>query len=141
MNDKNLIEFAVKALILKDNKYLSLHKRSIKSPGFELPGGRMIFGETAEVTIIREVIEETGLKIKPICLVDTWNYVAETRQITGIIYLCALISGDDVTLSEEHDEYEWLPATNVSFDRMNSLFAPQMRKWDWESLFGKVSAC
>ena len=139
VSDKKLIEFAVKALIIKDGKFLAVHKRAIKSPGFELPGGRMIFGETAEETVIRETMEETGLHITPILLVDTWNFVSETRQVTGIIYLCALTNGDNVNLSDEHDKYEWLTITEESFKKMNRLFAPQMRRWDWEFL--KVSVC
>ena len=138
-NNNKLIEFAVKALIVNECSFLAL--RDSKHPKYELPGGRMEFSETAEETVIREVMEETGLQIAPISLLDTWNFVSETRQITGIIYLCKIINGDKVNLSDEHDVYEWLPATAESFEKMNRLFAPQMRKWDWKILFRKASTC
>ena len=140
---KKLIEFSVKALIIHDNKFLALHRRTSKHHMFfELPGGRMEFGETAEETVTREVMEETELTITPISLVDTWNWMGdESWQVTGVIYLCALSRDDKIILSDEHDEYEWLPITAESFEKMSRLYAPQMRKWDWEILFGKVQAC
>ena len=60
MKETVSIEFAVKALIFNDNSFLAVHKRSAKSEKMELPGGRLQFGETAEETVIREVMEETG---------------------------------------------------------------------------------
>jgi len=137
--DEKTIQFAVKALIIRDNKFLAL--RDSKYPKFELPGGRMEFGETAEETVIREVMEETCLQITPVSLLDTWNFVREAQQITGVIYLCTLENGGSIVLSDEHDEHKWLPATAESFDKMNRLFAPQMRKWDWDIIFKKVQAC
>ena len=128
------IEFAVKALIFKGDRFLAVHKAAIRSPRFELPGGRMIFGETAEETVIREVMEETGLSVTPLLLVDTWNYLTDTEQITGVIYLCAAEQLDQIVLSDEHDAYEWLATDKDSLERMIRLFRPQMLKWDWDAL-------
>ena len=44
----------------------------------------MEFGESDEETITRELLEETGLIVTPIKLLDTWNYVCESYQITAI---------------------------------------------------------
>lgn len=99
------IEFAAKALILNDGKYLALHKSIAKHNLYELPGGRMEFGETAEETLIREVNEETNFIVKPIKLLDTWNFITKDYQITGIIYLCKIKDGS-LKLSDEHDKYE-----------------------------------
>jgi len=128
------IEFAVKGLITCDGKFLAVHKASIKSSKFELPGGRMNFGETAEETLIREMMEETGLQVTPIKLVDTWKYLMEARQITGIIYLCVATNPSHIILSDEHDCYEWLSPAPESLDKMNRLFKPQMLKWNWNEL-------
>jgi len=128
------IEFAVKALIFNGEKFLAVHKSAIQSQRYELPGGRMLFGETAEETVKREVLEETGLRVVPLKLVDTWNYVTESHQITGIIYLCASESLDNIVLSDEHDRYEWLCSDTISLEKMNRLFRPQMLTWDWNAL-------
>ncbi|MCL2558604.1 MAG: NUDIX domain-containing protein [Treponema sp.] len=135
MENVKLIRFAVKALILNGNKFLAMRRSAEKSPKFELPGGGMEFGETAEETVIREVFEETGLTVAPVKLVDTWNYVTQTLQITGIIYLCVAENPNNVILSAEHDRYEWMDANAESFEKINRLFRPQMLKWDWNELF------
>ncbi|MCL1786947.1 MAG: NUDIX domain-containing protein [Defluviitaleaceae bacterium] len=128
------IEFAVKGLLIHQDKFLAVHRSDIASAKFELPGGRMNFGETAEETLKREMLEEVGLYVTPRMLVDTWNYIMETRQITGIIYLCTAENCEAIKLSPEHDHYQWLPAGAASSEKMNRLFGPQMRHWDWETL-------
>jgi len=141
MENTKTVEFAVKALLLWEGKFLAVHKRGIKSTKYELPGGRMAFGETAEQTVVREVHEETGLTVVPTLLLDTWNYVTETRQVTGIIYLCTVKDTKDFVLSHEHDDYAWLTPEAATFERMNRLFATQMHAWDWgvlKTVCGKI---
>ena len=94
----------------------------------------MVFGETAEQTVIREVYEETGLRVIPEKPLDTWNYIVDNYQITGVIFLCRETSTETVVLSDEHDRYEWLAPVPASFELMNRLFRPQMVTWDWGSI-------
>ena len=79
------IEFAVKGLLIYRENFLAVHKSSVKSQKFELPGGRMNFGETAKETLMREMLEEVGLCAMPLKLVDTWNFLTETNRVTGIL--------------------------------------------------------
>ena len=132
MEPEKRIEFAVKALIMRDGRFLAL--RQPTNELYELPGGRMEFGETAEQTLQRELSEEIGLGAKPVVLLDTWNVVGKVRQITGIIYLCSIPHDADITLSAEHEAYEWMPATQASFDRMFPAFGTRMTNWDWDAL-------
>jgi len=60
-------------------------------------------------------------------LIDIWNYIAESFQITGVIYLCVTKGSKDVVLSDEHDHYEWMSANQESFEKIDSLFRPQMQ--------------
>ncbi|HAA25722.1 MAG TPA: DNA mismatch repair protein MutT [Ruminiclostridium sp.] len=133
MDTEKMIYFAVKALILHEGKFLALHKRIIEEDWLELPGGRMEFGESAEETVIREVFEETGLIVKPVKLLDTWNSVHEDYQITGVIYYCIIENGE-VRLSDEHDRYEWLKADIPGFDKLHKAFREKMVNWDWDNL-------
>lgn len=129
------IEFAVKGLLFCNGHFLAMHKAGITSNKYELPGGRMVFGETAEQTLIREMKEETGLVVAPLKLVDTWHYLYnDQRQISGIIYLCAAKDCTGIVLSPEHTDYQWLLPSPESFERMNSLFRAKMEAWDWEAL-------
>lgn len=126
--DTNKIQFATKAFILKDGKYLALHKTEAKHNLYELPGGRMEFGETAEETLIRELKEETNYVIEPIKLLDTWNFISKNHQITGVIYLCKIKEGD-FKLSDEHDKYQWLEFNDASINMMHDVFKERMVNW------------
>lgn len=123
------IEFATKAFILKDGKYLALHKTEAKHNLYELPGGRMEFGETAEETLLREIKEETNLLVEPIKILDTWNVIMDSHQITGIIYLCKVKEGNFV-LSDEHDRYQWLEFNDASLNMMYGAFKERMQNWN-----------
>ncbi|MFT9497964.1 NUDIX hydrolase [Anaerosolibacter sp.] len=125
------IYFAVKGFIVKEGKFLAMHQRTANEPWFDLPGGRMEFGETAEETLIREVHEETGLTVKPIKLLDTWNYITEDYQITGIIYSCEIDKGE-VVLSDEHDGYKWLEISHNASNEMYKPFKERMMHWNWD---------
>ncbi|WP_084281421.1 aminoglycoside 6'-N-acetyltransferase [Alkaliphilus transvaalensis] len=134
---KRVIEFAVKGLIIKNKHFLVMHKKG-DDHQWELPGGRMEFGETAEMTVVREIEEETGLVVEPVKILDTWNLVREDRQITGIIYLCSLKEGK-IKLSHEHDAYRWIPADRDSFEQLYDCFKSKMVKWDWNQLIHDVT--
>lgn len=129
------IEFATKAFILKDGKYLALHKTEATHNLYELPGGRMEFGETAEETLKRELKEETNFIVEPIKLLDTWNYISKNNQITGVIYLCRINDGD-FKLSDEHDKYQWLEFNDASINMMYDVFKERMVKWDMKEIEG-----
>jgi 8-oxo-dGTP diphosphatase len=101
---------ATKAIIKnKDGKYLVLMKSSkedINPNTYDIPGGRMSFGEKPEESITREVFEETGLKIKPLKVFEAWTFTKDDFQLFGVNYLCELTEGE-VRLSEEHDNFGW----------------------------------
>jgi len=142
-NDKTLY-FAVKRLIFTEGKFLIVHKSRIEEDLWELPGGRMEFGETAEETLIREMNEETGLRVKAMKVLDTWNNVRENYQITGIIYGCKLEDENaNIRLSEEHDRYWWITPDEFGFfDQMHKSLKERMTHWDWDELrhmFGQNS--
>ena len=102
---------AVKALLFDQDKFL-LVKRSDKARGehhyWELPGGRMEFGETPENALQRELMEETGLSANILCPLQTWSFFREEEtQIVGITFLCKAES-NKVQLSSEHDDFAWV---------------------------------
>lgn len=131
MRDNKRMEMGIKALILKEDKFLVMHNNGVKEDLWELPGGRMEFGETAEETLRREILEETGLTVKPIKLLDTWNLVKENHQITGIIYLCEVDEGE-VRLSDEHDDFKWI--NEESLELIYDVFKVRMENWNWDEI-------
>lgn len=101
---------ATKAIIKnKEGKYLILMKSSkedINPNTYDIPGGRMSFGEKPEEAVVREVAEETGLKVKPLKVFEAWTFTKEDFQLFGVNYLCELLEGE-IKLSEEHDSAMW----------------------------------
>lgn len=60
------IRKAVRCYLIKDNKVLvTKYKEGNRKEGYyDIPGGKIEEGETPEETVIREMKEETGLKVK-----------------------------------------------------------------------------
>lgn len=116
MNIKNF-GVAVKAVVKnKNNKYLILKKSSIEDVNpntYDLPGGRIEFGEKLEEAVVREVFEETGLNVIPKNVFNAWTFLKdEDFQLIGIDFLCELVGGQE-KLSDEHEEIGWF-----SFDEI-----------------------
>jgi isopentenyldiphosphate isomerase len=81
-----------KVLLLKRSSYMKKHARE-----WDLPGGHIIEGEDMEDGLLREVWEETGLKIKsPTKLHSNGNDT----------YYKAELPDQKVELSDEHTEYD-----------------------------------
>lgn len=126
--------FSTKALIIEDNKFLAMYKIVDGKKWWDLPGGRMEFGETAEETLSREIREELGVEIKPIKLIDTWNYMPyKNFQTTGVIYHSEIINGE-ITISEEHDGYEWVRIDDIGKVFTREAFVERMKSWKWDSI-------
>lgn len=66
-----LINIRVGAIIMKDNKVLMVGNE--RSDYYYSVGGRIKFGETAEEAVIREVYEETGIRME----IDRLGFIQE----------------------------------------------------------------
>ncbi|GMQ57968.1 NUDIX domain-containing protein [Vallitalea sediminicola] len=126
--------FSTKALILNGNKFLAMYKIVDGNKWWDLPGGRMEFGERAEETLAREIKEELDVVIEPIKLIDTWTYMPyEYFQTVGVIYHSEIISGN-ITVSEEHDGYEWVSIEDVGEVFNREAFVERMKSWNWDAV-------
>ena len=112
--------FAAKGLIVRQSKFLALKRSDAKRDIWEIPGGRMEFGESLTDTLIREVKEETSLLVKPEKLIAHWDMIGKAKQISGVVFLCRIESGA-VSLSDEHREYAWFGAEDA--ERLYPAFA------------------
>jgi len=96
--------FAQKAFIVHDRKLLLVQKSldDPHNPGkWEVPGGRMDFGEDVDEHIKREVKEEVGLDIEPGTPFYVWQWQLERHsedgerleiQIAAVARLCTPLS-------------------------------------------------
>ena len=130
MDDVKLF-VATKAFIVHEGKILIIRESNTYADGtkyekFDLPGGRLKPGEKFNESLLREVKEETGLEVsieQPIH-VDEWRPKVrdEQWQIVGIFFVCRA-NTREVTLSEDHDQYEWIdPRECRNYNLMDNYF-------------------
>ncbi|TWS22318.1 NUDIX domain-containing protein [Tsukamurella sputi] len=85
---------------------------------WSLPKGHIETGETAELTAIREVAEETGLTgsvLAPIGKIDYW-FAVEGRRVHKTVhhFLLSWQSGDLSTEDYEVSEVAWVPLSELT---------------------------
>jgi len=121
------IFFAQKALIVKDGKLLMIRKSKNEQPNplrWDVPGGRMDYGEEIDGSLEREVYEEVGVKAKigkPYCL-GQWFVTRPSKnndgeplemQIVAVYRFCSIkdtkFSTDNNTNSDDIELVEWVP--------------------------------
>lgn len=113
---------ATKAVIANDkNQVLILREANTYAEGtnigkYHFPGGRLNPGEPYLDGLAREVEEETGLKItvgKPLYVGEWWPVIkGAPNQIVAIFFVCQALGGD-IKLSDEHDDYQWVTASDM----------------------------
>ena len=102
MNQK----ISVYGAILKEGKLLVLHRK--KPDVWELPGGRIEYGEHPIETAIREVKEETNLDVEVIEKPIIGSIVRPDGMHELVItYPCKPLN-EDLKLSFEHFEHRWV---------------------------------
>lgn len=114
--EKNYVLLGVKVALVTDRQEVLLLQRSDKvsrAHGWDLPGGGVDAVEAPKDAAIREVLEETNLRVDNLQLLDTYA-VHDTPDTTLILGYAAKISKQDVVLSWEHEAYQWVPLNEVA---------------------------
>lgn len=110
----------VKALIRNPNKEILLLERNSKfnQVYWDLPGGRLLKGESLIETLRREIFEEIGVNdlgtVQPFTTILTDIRIQNAQEDVGLIfsiYLCEINHIFLPQLSEEHIDFKWLPAS------------------------------
>jgi len=104
----------VGALVFNNEEIILL--KSQKWGGrYIIPCGHVEFEETIEYTVQREVLEETGLKVKNLHFLrfiefinNPQQYYKKNMHYVGMQYACQT-TRRDVRLNEESSEYLWTP--------------------------------
>ena len=111
---------AVKAVIFDKEGRCLLIRRSNRCRNFvgawEWPGGKVDPGEDFATAVVREVKEESSLDVEITALAGAMQFDMPADEQTGrpavsVVLLCMetrVIAGE-VRLSEEHDDYAWVP--------------------------------
>src|SRR4030095_4536245 len=83
---------AARAIVIKDNKLLVMHRNKFGTEYDTLPGGNVEIGETPEQTAIREVAEEASISVQNPRLV----FIDHAGDMYGdqYVFLCDYQSGE-----------------------------------------------
>ena len=89
---------------------------------WEPPGGVLELDEAIEDGLVREVLEETGLLIRPVQLSGVYKNMV--RGIVALVFRCEVVE-QEATVSDEVDEVRWLGPAEIS-ERMEEAYAVRM---------------
>lgn len=103
--------FTVGAACAIDHDGLFLVLRQPHRPGWSLPGGLLNRGESAAQGVVREVLEETGLRIE-VGLPLSVQVNGRVRRV-DVVYRIRVDARPDVTAGGEATEARWLPPGQV----------------------------
>ena len=118
------VEFTNMCMICDKSKVLVIDRKKKDWPGITFPGGHVELGESFVDAVIREIHEETGLKIysPQLCGIKDW-YENHCRYVV-LFYKATRYEGE--LHSSEEGEVWWeeldnLPNLNLSLDMMDML--------------------
>jgi 8-oxo-dGTP diphosphatase len=111
----------VGALVLHEEKVLLLQRANEGTPYdglWEFPSGKREPLEDTTTALVREVAEETGLRVRVVRPVATFDYVVEKpterRDTVEIVFLVSLDGLPDVRLSDEHVAFAWVGPADLA---------------------------
>ena len=103
---------SMKGVILSQRRVLMLRK-----PGgvWDLPGGRLSADEAPKLCLIREIQEETGLKVEPGALLHRWvRHRPDKLDVFLVSHICKIRgTSAEPVLSSEHDELGWFSELDI----------------------------
>ncbi len=119
--------FAQKAFIVEGGRLLAVRRDSTdpNAPGqWEVPGGRLESGESLDEHLVREVFEETSLRVQPGAPFYIWKWnirrsdPSDPETVVAVGRICTVIGGSLGTSRRMHDDYlgemEWVPLEKLS---------------------------
>lgn len=111
---------ATRAIIRKEGKVLLLRRATGREAilgKYELPGGKVSYGEQPEDGLKRCIKEATGLSVQTTQLFDVLTYIDRDdrdTQYVFILYLVSLVAtGSKVRLSQNYNKYTWEKLSDI----------------------------
>lgn len=79
----------------------------------EFPGGKCLPNETAAACAVRECLEETGLAVNVIELLDQREWTYPHGRVDLTFYLCHPVSEQDAESLASSQGFRWTPIPNL----------------------------
>lgn len=130
--DGKQMHYSSAALIERDGKYL-LIDRNIPPYGFAAPAGHIDEGETPEQALVREVEEETGLKVTSHELIAEeeldWNLCSRGVKAHYWYLFACKVSGELRLNSDEAKSIGWYSADEIKKFKSKKRLEPVWEYW------------
>lgn len=101
------------AIIIHDNRILLIRRGHAPMKGeWSLPGGALETGETLEQGVRREALEETGLQVEPVAMVEVLDRIALDQagrvqyHYVLVDFLCR-VTGGTAACGSDATELRW----------------------------------
>jgi len=117
MKEKSLYTIRVTGILIIDNKILIVKQKVNEDRNWSLPGGKVV-NETLQNALKREMLEETGLKVKCKNLLYLCEKLDDEEPLLHITFLVNKISGK---IKLPTNEFETTPIKDVKFVECNTL--------------------
>jgi ADP-ribose pyrophosphatase YjhB (NUDIX family) len=131
------IRTAARALIILDQKVLTIKMRDRSGVFYILPGGGQRHGETLREGLQRECLEEIGTEVEVGELLYVREYIGKNHEFRNAhrafhqvesVFRCTLPNPDGIGPGSEHDKkqigVEWIPVADLP----NRRFLPEVIK-------------
>ena len=122
-------KLSVSAVILDGQKRCLLLRRSSASQHFsgewEWPGGKLDAGEDFAAALLRETREETGLDVGITGLAGSSSFELPAVQVV-VLALEVRVLGGEILLSDEHDNFAWVPLSEFASRKLHQHLRPLM---------------
>jgi ADP-ribose pyrophosphatase YjhB (NUDIX family) len=106
---------SVGALVVRDDAILLVRMTYGASRGrFMLPGGVMDPGETLDVAVVREVLEETGVVARPRGVIGLRSRYDGPHTDTYVLWLLDHVSGEPKPDGRENDEARYFTLAELA---------------------------
>lgn len=129
--NRKIQQVSIKGILCRECKVLIL--KTARSGRWELPGGRMDFGENIEQTFKRGMKEELGFeKVKLAKFINVWSF---TSLRDGIDYHFIILDFEiftdenNIKLSKEHIEYKWIGLADLDKIDMREGHKESIKKY------------
>ncbi len=111
------------------------HRRRGRGPAYKLPGGALLPGEHLRDGVVREVLEETGVRTEFVSLVCFRHWHGYRYDKSDIYFVCRLSPlTREITMQEEElEEALWMPVDDYLGDPDVSLFNKRIVRSSLES--------
>lgn len=132
MSEKSKIQqISVKGVLCRNNKVLVL--KTASRGNYELPGGRVDFGETIEEAFKREMKEELGFEnVRMGKFINVWSFLHDREEAYyhfTILDFEIFTDESDIKISPEHTGYNWIGENEIEAINMREGHKKSLRKY------------